>query len=442
MTLAVFLVATITLMLVGVPVVFAFTLGGLLFASMVGVELSTLMPAAVRSIDSFTLLALPMFILLGALMRDSDLSSRMITLSKALVGRFTGGLGAVTILSCAVFGAISGSASAAITSIGAMMIPELERDGYSKGYATGLVAASSLLSLMIPPSIPMIIFAMAARISIKDAFLSTMVPAFLVVILYGVINYVWMRRHPPVHRTPDGHDEPDASGPPATARVQPVRIWPAFRKSSLALLLPVVVLGGIYGGIFTATEAAAIGCLAAIVIGMLIYRTLSPHGLYKGLWESMLMAGAIVLLLFVVTIIGRVMVLDGVPEQLAALITGVTDSKWKALLMINIILLIMGMLVDDVSGNILSASLLLPAAVSLGVDPVHFAAISVINLSLGNLTPPVAPMLYLAGMVHGKTPVSQYIKPTMIFLLFGALPVVLAVTFIPVLSMGLVELFR
>lgn len=433
MALTLFLIVTILLMLVGTPVVFAFTLGGLLFAGMVDVNLNTLMPAAVRSIDSFTLLALPMFILLGALMRDADLSSRMINLSKALVGRFTGGLGAVTILSCGVFGAISGSASAAITSIGTIMIPELERDGYSKGYATGLVAASSLLSLMIPPSIPMIIFAMAARISIKDAFLSTMVPALMVMLLYGLINYLWMRNQKVSLASFESNEH---------AVKHDVPVWPAVRRSGLALLLPVIVLGGIYGGIFTATEAAAVGCLLAIIIGMVVYRTLSPHGLYTALWESMLLAGAIVLLLFVVTIIGRVMVLDGVPQQLAGVITDVTGSKWKALLLINVVLLLMGMLVDDVSGNILSASLILPAAVSLGVDPVHFAAISVINLSLGNLTPPVAPMLYLAGMVTGKTPVSQYIKPTMIFLIFGALPIVLAVTFIPILSMGLVELFR
>lgn len=433
MEISLFLALTIALMLIGVPVVFAFTLGGIMYASMAGVELSTLMPAAVRSIDSFTLLALPMFILLGALMRDANLSTRMIGLSKALVGKFTGGLGAVTILSCAIFGAISGSASAAITSIGATMIPELERDGYSKGYATGLVAASSLLSLMIPPSIPMIIFAMTARISIKDAFLSTMVPAFLVVLLYGGINYLWMRRY---------KSSPEANLNASQQVKQYDSLWPSFKKSVFALLLPIIVLGGIYGGVFTATEAAAAGCFVAIVIGMLIYKTLSAHQLYKGLWESMLLAGAIVLLLFVITIIGRVMILDGIPQTLAETILGFTDSKWQALLLINVILLIMGMLVDDISGNILSASLIMPVAVSLGVDPVHFAAISVLNLSLGNLTPPVAPMLYLAGMVHGKTPVYQYIKPTMVFLIFGALPVVLAVTFIPVLSLGLVELFR
>lgn len=433
MEITIFLALTVALMLIGVPVVFAFTLGGIVYASMAGVELSTLMPAAVRSIDSFTLLALPMFILLGALMRDANLSTRMIELSKALVGRFAGGLGAVTILSCAIFGAISGSASAAITSIGATMIPELERDGYTKGYATGLVAASSLLSLMIPPSIPMIIFAMTARISIKDAFLSTVVPAILVIILYGIINYFWMRKNKPknLKNSVEINDTEDKTF-----------IWTSFKKSALALLLPVVVLGGIYGGVFTATEAAAVGCFFAILIGILAYRTLSCGQLYKGLWESMLLAGAIVLLLFVITIIGRVMVLDGVPQALAEVITDFTDSKWKALLLINLILLIMGMLVDDISGNILSASLIMPVAISLGVDPVHFAAISVLNLSLGNLTPPVAPMLYLAGMVHGKTPVYQYIKPTMVFLIFGALPVVLAVTFIPFLSLGLVELFR
>lgn len=433
MTMLICLLLTLGLMLIGLPVVFSFALGGMLLAYFLGVDLAMLMPAAVRSIDSFTLLALPMFILLGALMRDSDLSSRLIDLSKALVGRFRGGLGAVTILSCAVFGAISGSASAAITSIGAFMIPELERDGYPKGYATGLVASSSLLSLLIPPSIPMIVFAMAAQISIKDAFLSTVVPALMVIALYGLINVVYARKFFPAK---------SFHSMSSTVDRQRTSLFTTWRRSFFSLLLPVVVLGGIYGGIFTATEAAAIGCFMALIVGFFFHRKLTCKKLYNSLWESMLMAGAVVVLLFVIIIISRVMVLDGIPQQLAATLQNFAGERWIALLFINLLLLVLGMLVDDISGNILSASLLLPAAVALGVDPVHFAAISVINLSVGNLTPPVAPMLYLAGMVGGRTPVSQFIGPTMVFILVGAVPVVLAVTFIPSLSMGLVEFFR
>lgn len=433
MTLLICLLIIIALMLIGLPVLFAFTLGGMLMAYLLGIDLAALMPAAVRSIDSFTLLALPMFILLGALMRESDLSSRLIDLSKALVGRVRGGLGAVTILSCAIFGAISGSAAAAITSIGAFMIPELEREGYPKGYATGLVAASSLLSLLIPPSIPMIVFAMAAQISIKDAFLSTMVPATLMILMYGVINALYARRFFPGKRS-------KADWPSFGARTRTVAT--STRRAFFALLLPVVVLGGIYGGVFTATEAAAIGCFLALIIGAFIYRTLTVKSLYDSLWRSMLMAGVVVVLLFVVMIVSRVMVIDGIPQQLAGTLQGFAGERWMALIFLNLLLLVLGMLVDDISGNILSASLLLPAAVALGIDPVHFAAISVVNLSVGNLTPPVAPMLYLAGIVGGKTPVSQFIGPTLVFIVFAAIPVVLAVTFIPVLSMGLVEFFR
>lgn len=433
MTMLFCLLVGVAMMLIGVPVIFSFTLIGLLMAYLLGIDLATLMPAAVRSIDSFTLLALPMFILLGALMRDADLSSRLIDFSKALVGHIRGGLGAVTILSCAVFGAISGSAAAAITSIGAFMIPELERNGYPKGYATGLVAASSLLSLLIPPSIPMIIFAMAARISIKDAFLSVVVPALMVITLYALINAVCARRFFP-------KESVKANRPALNERARMIVL--TFRRAFFALMLPVVVLGGIYGGIFTATEAAAIGCFLALIIGFFIYRKLTVRKLYDSLWQSMLTAGVVVVLLFVVMIVSRVMVLDGVPQELAMSLQSFVGERWIALLLINLLLLLLGMLVDDISGNILSASLLLPAAVALGVDPVHFAAISVINLSIGNLTPPVAPMLFLAGIVGGKTPVSQFIGPTMIFIFLAALPVVLAVTFIPVLSLGLVEFFR
>ena len=423
--------AVVAAMLIGVPVAFAFALGGFALIWIFELDPGFAIPAAIRAIDSFTLLSLPLFILAGALMREADISRRLVAFSAVLVGRIRGGLGVVTIFSCAIFGAISGSASAAISSIGSILIPEMQRHGYTRGYATGLVAVSSLLSLLIPPSIPMIVFAMAAQLSILQAFLSTLVPAILMALAYCVINLVMCRGM-----------KTDARIGAMRPKQRVVELWRVTREAAFALLMPVLVLGGIYGGVFTPTEAAGMGCLFAVLTGFLFHRTMKLRGLAHGVWTSMMTSGVIVVLLFFIMLLSRVLVFDQVPQQLTETLLSISQKKWAVLLMINVTLLVMGMLVDDISGNILSAALLLPVATSVGVDPVHFAAISVTNLSLGNLTPPVAPMLYLAGTIGGRVPITEYIRPSMIFLLVGALPIVLLVTFVPPLSLALVSLVR
>jgi len=424
------MILVVVIMLLGVPVGFAFGLGGFAILAITGLDPRFAIPAAFRNLESYTLLALPLFILAGGLMRDADISRRLIAFTMAFLGRVKGGLGMVCVVSCTIFGAISGSASAAIAAIGSVIIPEMVDQGYSRGYSTGLVAASSMLALLIPPSIPMIVFAMTAQISILAAFLSTLIPGILMMTAYCIINLIMSRRMKTVKVAAK------------IAAPQAMReIGRSTRHAGLALFMPVLVLGGIYGGVFTPTEAAGMSALYAVFVGFFFYRTMTLRGMGNNIKTSMVTSGVVMILLFFILMVSRIMVTYQVPQQLTELIFGFTTNKWLVLLMLNVILLLMGMLVDDVSGNILSAAILLPIAKSVGIDPIHFAAISVTNLSLGNITPPCAPMLYLAGLIGGNLPLNEYVKPAACFMIFGALPVILAVTYIPEFALVLVNLF-
>jgi C4-dicarboxylate transporter DctM subunit len=424
------LALVVIVMLLGVPVGFAFGLGGFAILAFTGLDPRFAIPAAFRNLESYTLLALPLFILAGGLMRDADISRRLIAFTMSFLGRVKGGLGMVCVVSCAIFGAISGSGSAAIAAIGSVMIPEMVEQGYPRGYSTGLVAASSMLALLIPPSIPMIVFAMTAQISILAAFLSTLVPGILMVIAYCIINLIMSRKMPQVK---------------ITARKSlgetMIGVGRSGKQAAFALFMPILVLGGIYGGVFTPTEAAGISALYAVVVGFVFYRTMTFRGMTNNVKGSMITSGVVMILLFFILMVSRILVTYQVPQQLTELIFKFTTNKWLVLLMLNFILLLMGMLVDDVSGNILSAAILLPIAKSVGIDPIHFAAISVTNLSLGNITPPCAPLLYLAGLIGGNLPLNEYVKPASYFMIFGALPVILAVTYVPEFALVLVNLF-
>jgi C4-dicarboxylate transporter DctM subunit len=431
MTIVLIMMALVVIMmLLGVPVGFSFGLGGFGILFLTGLDPRFAIPAAFRNLESYTLLALPLFIMAGGLMRDADISRRLIVFSMSFLGRIKGGLGMVCVVSCTIFGAISGSASAAIAAIGSVLIPEMVDQGYDRGYSTGLVAASSMLALLIPPSIPMIVFAMTAQISILAAFLSTLIPGLLMMTSYCIINLILCRKMEHI-QVAQRKGIPESFG----------QIARSTKQAGMALFMPILVLGGIYGGVFTPTEAAAVSAVYAVIIGFFFYKSMSLKGVALNIKSSMITSGVVMILLFFILMVSRILVTYQVPQRLTSLIFEFTTNKWLVLFMLNIILLLMGMLVDDVSGNILSAALLLPIAKAVGIDPVHFAAISVTNLSLGNITPPCAPMLYLAGLIGGNLPLNTYVKPAAYFMIFGALPVIFLVTYIPQFALVLVNVF-
>lgn len=409
----------VVLLLAEIPVAFAFGIGALLFSYSTGNDISFLIPHGFKTASGFALLALPLFIFAGILMAEGGISERLLNFVNSMVGRIKGGLGAVTVLTCALFGAISGSSSAAIAAIGQIMIPRMVREGYPEGHATALVACSSVLALMIPPSIPMIVFSITGGLSVGAAFLSTIVPGILLTLVYCLLNFWFLRN--------DQQIKVESPLPLKTA-VKGVAV--SGYNAGFALLMPLLILGAIYSGIATPTEAAAIAAVYAIPVGLFIYKGLSLRSLGSATVRAVTMTGSIMAVLFFLFIMSRAMILEQVPKQLAEALLQFSDNKYVILLLINLLLLLIGMIVDDISGSVLAAVIFLPVVQALGIHPIHFAAIVGVNLGLGNVSPPCAPMLYMAGGVS-KLPLNRYLKPTLKLLCFGHLPMVLVVTFVP-----------
>lgn len=429
MTIFFITIATVViLLLLEVPVAFAFGLGALLYGVSSGTDISFHAAYGYSQIGAFSLLALPLFVQAGTLMGTGGISERLLNFVNSFVGRTKGGLGAVTVLSCALFGAISGSASAAIAAIGRIMVPRMIKEGYPEGHATALVAVSSVLALMIPPSIPMIVFAIATRQSVAQVFMATMIPGIMLALIYCALNFYFLRNNTSITVEPKLPLRETAKG-----------IWLAGKRASLAIIMPFIILGGIYSGIATPTESGAIALVYTLFIGFMVYRTMTLRNVFHASKDAAILTGSVIMVLFFLFIMSRSMILAEIPNQFADMLLGISDNKIVLLLIINLLLLLMGMIVDDVSGGVLAAIILMPVVQKIGIDPIHFAAIVGTNLGLGNISPPCAPLLYMAGGVT-KQSLDKYIGPTMKFLLLGHLPMVFIVTFIPELSLFLPSL--
>jgi len=423
--LIVCVVILVGLLVLGLPAPFAF-MGACVFLIYVyGFDAGAQLPVAFHKMKSLTLLSLPFFIMLGGFMTVGGISSRLVEVAEALVGRITGGLGAVAIVSCAIIGAIAGTCSAAVAALSGLVIPEMEKRGYSRGYATGLLAVSSVLGQLIPPSVPMILYGFITMTSVTACFLATVGPGILTIIIYCTVNYFMVRNNPNIYKAP-----------PVDFKTQVVQIGKASRRAMWSLSMPVILLGGIYGGIFTPTEAAAVALVVAIVVGLFIHKDLKFKDIGRVLVQQSVTTGVVVLMVIFVLILSRIMTMQNIPQDMIKFVRGLTENYYLTLLMVNVFLIFLGMIVDDFTGTLLAAPLLFPLMQHLGVHPVHFAAILGTNLGLGNVTPPMAPILYLAGRL-GNVTIDQMIKPALIFMVFGAVPVVLITTYWPDLSLWL-----
>ncbi|MDT8896475.1 TRAP transporter large permease [Halomonas sp. I1] len=424
------LFAIVMLLLSGIPVAYAFGMGALAFIWISGRPLDYMLAQAFWQVGSFALLALPLFVLAGQLMKASSVAERLLAFIEAVVGRLRGGIGAVTVITCTLVGAISGSGSSAIAAIGGLMIERMTERGYHRGYAVSLVACSSVLAQLIPPSIPMIVFALMTGIPVTAAFLATLVPGVLIALMYCLLNMRYAPSEPA--SGPDGGMTIES--PDTTTYLQ--RVTHTFRHAAWALFMPVLMLGGIYSGLFTPTEAAAVAVGYVIIIGTVVYRGLEPAGIGREVVNAARISGAIIVILFALAIMSRAMLLEQIPGQISDALLGITDSPWASLLILNLVLLAIGMLIDDVSGSIVAAVVLWPVAQQLDLHPLHFAAIVGTNLGLGNVTPPCAPLLFMAGGI-GKSQLSEYLVPTLKLTLLGHLPILLLVTFLPWVSLML-----
>ncbi|MFA9423071.1 MAG: TRAP transporter large permease [Sedimentibacter sp.] len=415
----------VVLLMFSVPLPYCFG-GALAFMAISGgASMRSMMLWGFSQMVSPILLASPLFILAGLIMARSGVAEHLLNFADIFVGRIKGGIGVVAITTCAIIGAISGSGFTGVAATGPVMIPRMVEQGYPRGYATALVTVSSILGLLIPPSVIMIIYGWVTETSILAAFLSTVGPGLAVVILFSIINMVLVRKMPTVTL--------EEELPKAELKAR--NIHRAF-KAIPGLSLPFIILGGIYGGVFTPSEAAAVAALVSIPIGFWIYKEMTFKSFLETVNESSLSIGAIMTMILFTLMLSQTYVLLKVPQALVEIILGITTNKILLLIVINIFLFLVGMIVNDVTGMILIAPLLLPLIIQLGISPIQFAAIMGVNLAMGGVTPPYASILYL-GMRIGKCEFHEILKPTMIFLLFGYLPIVFLTTFWSPLSMYL-----
>ena len=424
------LIILLATLIIGVPVPVSFmsSCAWLIFFGGVdraGYQPTQLLPYGYSQMNSVSLIAIAMFILAGGVMERGRIAEKLIDLIDVFVGHIKGGLGVVAVISCAVFGSICGAACATLSCIGAIMFPRLREGGYPMGHACALMANASLLGLLIPPNATLIIFAWISGISVLSCFLSTIGPGIVTIILLSICN-IWMLRH-----------NPDVL---VSHKRSPKERMDMFMKRGRlaipALFMPVMVLGGIYGGIVTTTEASALAVLYCIPVGIFIYKGLNLKSLYAIVVESAITTGVIMVMLYSVSMLSRLYILEDLPGKVLHLFYSISTNKWAIMFMINIFLVLMGMLMDDISVVVLTTPILLPIITELGVHPVHYAAIVGVNTALGCITPPAAPVLYLSGRVGGA-PINEIMRPALFFMFVCWTPILLVTAYIPKVSLFL-----
>ena len=374
------------------------------------------------------LLAIPLFIIAGGIINKGHIGDKLVELIDLFVGRMKGGLGVVTVISCAVFGSITGSAAATLSGIGAIMFPKLKKAGYPQGHSAALIANASVLGLLIPPSAIMILYAWIGNQSVLAAFLATVIPGLILTVLLCLVNIVLVRKNNDL-----------ILEDPIDLNTFQKLLFKRSTKAIPALAMPFLILGGIYGGIVTPTEAAALGVIYAIPVGFFIYKGLNGKNFLQAILEAAVTTGVIMVMLYTVMILSRLYIMEDLPGTIMEILTSITENPILILLMINLFMIIIGMLMDDASAVLLATPILLPLAIELGVSPIQFAAIVGVNLGMGNITPPTAPLLYLSGQL-GEAKINQMMTPTLCMIAFAWLPTLLAVTYIPEIALWLPQL--
>lgn len=369
------------------------------------------------ALDKYPLVAVPFFILAGNLMESGGMSNRMVEFAKSLVGGVQGGLACSCVLTCMIFAAVAGSSVATTFAVGAILIPAMVRHGYPAPFAASLQASAAELGVIIPPSIPMILFAVSTDTSVGELFVAGIGPGLL--IGGALMIYVWLyaRRH--------GLGLQDGVGR--------LGVWTAFRQAWLALLMPVIILGGIYGGIFTPTEASAVAVVYALIVSMFVYRSVKWGDLSKVLHRSVVSTAVIMFIIANAGVFGFLLNRTGIPAAMGMWLGELFSSPMMFLLGVNAALFVVGMFVETSASIVVLAPLLLPVAMQFGIDPAHFGIIMVVNLALGMVTPPFGVNLFAACSVAGIS-LEKLIRPLLPFVVV-ILACLMLISYVPEVSL-------
>lgn len=407
-------------MLFGVPLGFSVAIATIIaFIIFTDTPLTLIAQSCVTGIDSFSFIAIPLFIMAGVLMSKGGIARRIVDTFYVLVGDKNGGLGLVAVVAAGFFGAISGSATATVSAIGGLMMGEMKEKGYPPEYNAMCIAAAGSTSLLIPPSVCLVIYGVATNTSIGDLLIAGIMPGLLTVLTlcfsawyYAKKNNFYKIEHQPISE-----------------------FFKKFWEAKWAIFCPVIIIGGIYTGIFTPTESAAVATVYAIIIGFFVYKNLTLKILYESLKEAMILSGMVAFMLGTATAFAKFLSIAGVPAKLVALITGLTDNPIVILLICNLILLILGCVVDNIPLILIMSPLLLPIVTAAGMSPITFGCVMVLNTTIGILTPPYGANLYLAASMAGVKMEStlKYFPMYFIMLLLA----LAATTYVPFFTLGL-----
>ena len=372
---------------------------------------------------SFPLIAIPLFILAGAIMNASGISRRLVAFASAMVGFVRGGLSMVSISASLFFAEISGSAVADVAALGSILIPAMKNKGYSSPFAAAVTSSSATLAVIIPPSIPMILYGVMSGSSVVELFVAGILPGVMGGLMMMFVAYLLARRH----------------NFPTEEMFKLSRVWETFKEAGWALSLPLIILGGIFGGWVTATEGAGLAVVAAVVIGGVVYRELDWNHLKTAILEGGTQTAVVMLLVAASALLGDYLTEVRVPQRVAEGIMSLTQDRWAILLLLNAFFLVIGLVLHSAAAIILVVPIVMPLVLAAGIDPVHFGLVVTLNLGIGQQTPPVASVLVTACSV-AKADIWEVSKVNVYFVAV-LLAVLLLVTYVPSIPMILVEIF-
>ncbi len=419
--IAILFLSFFVFLILGVPIALSLTASAILALWVDGMNLVVIAQKMFTAMDSYGLMAIPFFMIAGGLLADGGVSRRLTDFAKSLVCWLPGGLAVVVFLSSAFFGAISGSSAATVAAIGSIMLPGMLADGYPLKFSLATVAAAGFLGIIVPPSIPMVIYGMAAGVSISDVFMGGFIPGFMLAGGMSIYSIIWATKHREIL---------------VRHKFSLRNVWVTFKDAIWALFMPLIVLGGIYGGVFTPTEAACVSVFYGLFVGVFVYKELKLDKIFYILRSSIITTGLLFFVIAGATVFGLVLTRENVPQTVAAMITSYATSKLMFWLLVTVMLLIVGTFMDTCPAVMILTPIFAPTLAAYGVDPIVFGVVMIINLGIGLCTPPVGLNLYVAAGLK-KTTIEMVVGKHLICYLCAALSVLVLLMAVPQIIMFL-----
>jgi len=415
----------VTLIVIGVPIAFVLGLSSLAYLLQLEMPLVLIPQRMFIGLNSFLLLAVPLFVVAGKLMNETGITDKLVDFAFLILGRLRGGLAYVNIVASMLFAGITGTGAADTSAIGSVMIPAMIKQGYRADYSAAVTAISSVIGPVIPPSLAMLVYGAIAQVSIAKLFLGGIIPGILLGLIQIAIAAFYAKvKHHPLQKE----------------KFSFKRAVKVTYEAILGLIMPLIIIGGILTGVFTATEAATIAVFYALLIGFFIYRKLTFSKLKKVLLEAGILIGPVLIIIATANLFGWILTAEAVPEKVADLIKLITTNRYLILLLMNIVFLFVGTFMETLASIILLTPIFLPLATGIGLDPIHFGVMMVVNLNIGLTTPPLGVCMFIACPLAGIS-IKDFVKALWPFLL-GSIGVLFLITYVPTLVMFIPNLMR